>query len=105
MKYPTLLPLRTNLEDLAPEYSKTVGNTSALLLACAGSAALNPPEWIANLQPQTMLISVSAADRQSMPAPETLELLQGYTVLRIDRNGWIELTTDGERMWVEVERR
>jgi predicted membrane metal-binding protein len=30
--------------------------------------------------------------------------LQGYTVLRTDRNGWIELTTDGERMWVEVER-
>jgi hypothetical protein len=29
-----------------------------------------------------------------------LELLQGYTVLRTDRNGWIELSTDGEQMWV-----
>lgn len=25
-------------------------------------------------------------------------------LLRSDRDGWIELTTDGERMWVEVER-
>jgi hypothetical protein len=30
---------------------------------------------------------------------------QGYAVLRTDRNGWIELSTDGEQMWVEVERR
>jgi len=34
-----------------------------------------------------------------------LEAIKGYTLLRTDRNGWIELTTDGEQMWVEVERR
>ena len=75
------------------------------LLVSAKLALLNPPEWIANLHTQVALISVSAADRQELPAPETLELLQGYTVLRTDRNGWIELTTDGERMWVEVEKK
>jgi hypothetical protein len=37
--------------------------------------------------------------------PETLEAVQGYTLLRTDRNGWIELSTDGEQLWVEVERR
>jgi len=31
--------------------------------------------------------------------------LQGFTLLRIDQNGWIELTTDGEQLWVEVERK
>jgi hypothetical protein len=31
-------------------------------------------------------------------------VMQCYTVLRTDRNGWIELTTDGQQMWVEVER-
>jgi len=51
--------------------------------------------WIANLQPQAVLISVSAADKEGMPAPETLELLQGYTVLRTDQDGWIDLSTDG----------
>jgi hypothetical protein len=33
-----------------------------------------------------------------------LENIQGYTLLRPSRNGWIELTTDGKQMWVEVER-
>ena len=46
-----------------------------------------------------------AGDREGLPSPETLEALEGYTLLRTDRNGWIELTTDGEQMWVEVERR
>jgi hypothetical protein len=31
--------------------------------------------------------------------------VEGYTLLRTDRIGWIELTTDGQQMWVEVERR
>jgi hypothetical protein len=34
-----------------------------------------------------------------------IEALDGYTLLRTDRNGWIHLTTDGEQMWVEVENR
>ena len=73
-----------------------------MLLADSGYAPINPPEWIANLHPQLVLLSVSAADKEGLPSPETLELLRGYTVLRTDRNGWIELTTDGEQMWVEV---
>ena len=28
-----------------------------------------------------------------------LELLQGYTDLRTDRDGWIELSMDGEQMY------
>lgn len=52
-----------------------------------------------------VLLSVSSGDRQSLPTLETLDAVQHYTLLRTDRNGWIELTTDGEQMWVEVERR
>jgi beta-lactamase superfamily II metal-dependent hydrolase len=33
-----------------------------------------------------------------------LQALEGITVLRTDLNGWIEIKTDGEKMWVEVER-
>ena len=76
-----------------------------MLLSDGGAAASNPGEWLANLQPQVVLIGVTAADLQELLSPETLDLLQGYTVLRADRNGWIELSTDGERMWVEVERK
>ena len=94
-----------SLDDLeALEYGKTIGNVSALLLGDSGYAPINPPEWIEALHPQVVLISVSAADADGLPSPETLEALQGYTVLRTDRNGWIELSTDGESMWVEAAR-
>jgi hypothetical protein len=39
-----------------------------------------------------------------LPSPETLEAVEGYSLLRTDRNGWIELSKDGEQMWVEVAR-
>ncbi len=57
------------------------------------------------LSPQVVLLSVAAGDREGRPDPETLEAVDGYTLLRTDQNGWIELTTDGDRLWVEVERR
>jgi competence protein ComEC len=105
-RFRMLLPLGINLEDMADlEYGKTIGNVSALLLADSGYAPSNPPEWIAALKPQLVLVSVSPGDEQDLPSPETLARLQNYTVLRTDRNGWIELTTDGEQMWVEVKRR
>jgi beta-lactamase superfamily II metal-dependent hydrolase len=56
------------------------------------------------LQPQIVLLSVAAGDREGRPDPETLQAVERYTLLRTDRNGWIELTTDGEQMWVEVEK-
>jgi beta-lactamase superfamily II metal-dependent hydrolase len=47
-----------------------------------------------------VVISVAPVDRSGLPSLETIETLEGYTLLRTDRNGWIELTTDGEQMWV-----
>ncbi len=78
---------------------------TALLLADSGYAPLNPPEWIQRWNPQVVLLSVAAGDREGRPDPETLKGLEGYNVLRTDRNGWIELSTDGTQLWVEVERR
>ena len=75
---------------------------TALLLAEGGAAELNPPEWVDKLRPQVVLLS-AAADELA-PDPEVLEALQGYTLLRTDQNGWIELITDGEQMWVDVAR-
>ncbi len=31
-----------------------------------------------------------------------MEAIEGYFLLRTDQNGWIEVTTDGEQMWVEA---
>jgi beta-lactamase superfamily II metal-dependent hydrolase len=77
---------------------------TALLLTDGGYAPLNPPEWIERWRPQVVLLSVAAGDQQGRPDPETLEALVGYTLLRTDQNGWMELSTDGEKMWVEVEK-
>jgi competence protein ComEC len=77
---------------------------SALLLAESGYAPLNTAEWIDRWRPQLALLSVAAGDPDGLPSPETLKALQGYNLLRTDREGWIRLSTDGRQMWVEVER-
>ena len=81
-----------------------IGSVSLLLLAENGYAPANPPGWIDHLNPQLVLLSVAPDDRDGLPDPETLDALDGYALLRTDHNGWIEITTDGEKMWVEVER-
>ena len=68
-------------------------------------APLNPPDFISFLHPQLALLSVAPADKTGLPSPETIDALEGYNLLRTDQNGWIELTTDGSRKWVEVERK
>jgi beta-lactamase superfamily II metal-dependent hydrolase len=101
-----LLPLGITFEDLeALDYGRRAGPVTALLLADQGYAPSNPQEWISALRPQSLLLSVAAGDKDGRPDQETLEVVQGYSLLRTDQNGWIELSTDGKRMWVEVERR
>ena len=34
---------------------------------------------------------------------EMLQAVQDYTLLRNDRNCWIQLSMDGEQLWVEVD--
>lgn len=82
-----------------------IGPVSLLSLADSGYALSNPPEWIANLNPELLVLSVSAADENGMPDGEVLESIQEYELLRTDLNGWIEVSTDGTQMWVNVERK
>lgn len=101
-----LLPIGMSFEALDELRSGAeVGPVSLLSLADSGYAASNPPEWIAALNPELILLSVSAADENGLPDREVLESIEEYQLLRTDRNGWVEITTDGERMWVNVERR
>jgi competence protein ComEC len=94
-------------EDLCQSLLENPGPmpVNAMLLASSGAADPNPPEWLQAWEPQLVLLSVGAGDRRARPAPEVMEAVQGYTLLRTDQNGWVHLSTDGELMWVEVERR
>jgi len=77
---------------------------SLWLLANNGSSWYNPPQFLYHLQPQLVWLSVAQGDWYGLPHAETLESLQGYTLLRTDLHGWIHLQTDGEHLWVEVEK-
>jgi competence protein ComEC len=101
-----LLPVGMNLDTLLElENGRKIGPLTALLLADSGFAQLNPPEWIAALQPQVVILSVAAGDPTGLPDPSVLAGLAGRSLLRTDRDGWIELSTDGQEMWVEVEKK
>jgi competence protein ComEC len=100
-----LLPIGINFsaqEEL--NYGEDIKRTSLLLIADSGYAPINPPEWIANLNPQLIVLSVAAGDPNGLPHEETLEAIEDYPVLRTDHNGWIEVTTDGNEMWFQVEK-
>jgi competence protein ComEC len=100
-----VLPIGMSFEALDELHEGAdIGPVSLLSLADSGYAPSNPPEWIANLNPELILLSVSAADENGMPDREVMETIKDYDVLRTDQNGWVEVTTDGNQMWVNVER-
>jgi competence protein ComEC len=100
-----LLPVGMSFEALEElRYGRGVGSVSVLSLADSGYAASNPEEWVLNLNPELVLLSVSAADENGMPDGEVLQTLKDRSLLRTDVNGWIEIATNGAQMWVDVEK-
>ena len=101
-----LLPIGVEFESIeALMNDQQLEPVTALLLADSGYAPLNPPQWIKRWDPQLVLLSVEAGDYDGRPDPEALAAVEGYNLLRTDLNGWIELSTDGTQMWLEVEKR
>jgi len=76
-----------------PPKGEVDGPVTALLL---GGGAV---EGLEELRPRVVLVSGKIED------PEALEAVQGWPVLSTGQNGWIEIVTDGEGIWVEAERR
>ncbi len=100
-----LLPIGASFEAFAElRDGASVGPVSVLALADSGYAPSNPPEWVANLNPELIVLNVAAGDENGMPDDEVLETIKEYSLLRTDRNGWVEIATNGEQMWVNVER-
>ncbi|MEK6754198.1 MAG: ComEC/Rec2 family competence protein [Chloroflexota bacterium] len=100
-----LLPIGLSegtLESL--EFGNAIGKVDVLLLADAGYAPSNPPDIFENLNPQLIVLSVAAGDPNGLPSQDVLDSLDGYSLLRTDRSGWIDISTDGVEMRVTVER-
>ena len=100
-----VLPLGAHQDDYVTlRMGADIGPVSALLLADNGYAALNPPTWVENLNPQVTLLSIAPDNPSGLPDRETMHTLGGYSLLRTDLHGWVHISTDGEQMWIEVEK-
>lgn len=103
--FKALLPVGTSFEAREMlENGNKIGGVSLLLLAEGGYAPANPPDWLVAFHPQLILLSVAPGDPDGLPDEALLESLSGTTLLRTDLNGWIRISTDGEQVWLEVER-
>ena len=72
-----------------------------------GSDTSTTPDFLAVVNPKLAVISVGADNPFGHPTPEVMKRLEGKlgseNIYRTSENGTIELTTDGERLWVRVE--
>ncbi|MBA7663064.1 ComE operon protein 3 [subsurface metagenome] len=82
--------------------------STVLKVAHHGSNTSTTPEFLAVVNPQLAVISVGADNRFGHPTPEVMERLEeklgSENIYRTDKQGTIEFITDGERLWVRVER-
>jgi len=73
-----------------------------------GSKTSTSPQFLAVVDPQIAVISVGADNPFGHPGREVVERLVDRLgedkVYRTDTNGTIEFITDGERLWVNIER-
>ncbi len=58
-----------------------MGSVAGVLLPDGGNAAVNPLEWLAQLQPQMAVISVYAGNLGGLPSVEVIQSLVGTTIL------------------------
>ena len=99
-----LLPVGMDLEMVqALQKDPALRNLSALLLPESGKAPIELAAWMQALNPQVVLLSVSPADARR-PDAQTLQAVTGYPLLRTDQNGWIDLQTDGQALWILAEK-
>ena len=85
----------------------SLGNT-VLKVAHHGSKTSTSSQFLAAVDPEVAVISVGADNPFGHPSPEVVERLKERLgedkVYRTDTNGTIEFITDGEKLWVRVER-
>ena len=104
--FKVVLPIGVDFDSLAGlQNGKGLGPLTALLLSESGYAPSNPPEWLANLKPDMVILSVAAGDPDGLPSPELVSSLENANLTRTDVNGWIDLASDGQQVWITVENK
>jgi competence protein ComEC len=82
--------------------------TTVLKVAHHGSDTSTTPEFLAVASPRVAIICTGADNEFGHPDDEVLARLAQAVgeenIYRTDLHGTVEFTTDGEKLWVEVER-
>ncbi len=83
-----------------------VGRVDLLKVGHHGSRTATGDAWLDELHPKAAVVSVGR-NNYGHPAPGTLDRLQqhGVPVWRTDRDGQVDVTTDGNSMTVKSQRR
>jgi competence protein ComEC len=78
-----------------------------LKVAHHGSDGSSTAAFLGAVAPRYAVLSVGAGNSFGHPAPEVLDRLAALgevKALRTDKQGTVELVTDGERLWVKTDR-
>ncbi len=101
-----LLPIGMDIEMReALEKNPRLRSISVFSLPSSGYPGLVSQAWLQQLAPEMVILSVAADDPYGNPRPAVLEMLRPYSMLRTDLAGWVEISTDGEKLWVFSERK
>jgi competence protein ComEC len=77
---------------------------TVLKVAHHGSAYSTSESLLRAVRPLVAVISVGEDNRFGHPSSATLERLDDTILYRTDQQGEVSLSTDGERLWISVER-
>jgi competence protein ComEC len=78
--------------------------STVLKVSHHGSKTGTTARFVAAVAPAVAVISVGADNKFGHPSPEVLARLAGVPVYRTDQRGTVEMVSDGERLWVRMER-
>jgi competence protein ComEC len=83
-----------------------VGRLNLLKVGHHGSCTASGDEWLTELRPTAVVVSVGAVNRYGHPCPATLSRLasHGASIWRTDREGDVTVETDGTTMTVQAKR-
>jgi competence protein ComEC len=81
-----------------------VGRVDLLKVGHHGSRWASGDEWLDELRPTAAVVSVGRRNTYGHPSPEALARLRAHSVAvwRTDRDGDVDVSTDGSTMLVET---
>ena len=78
---------------------------TAYIAADGGHPAVNPAEWLEAISPRILVLSGDPSAAAGNAALQDLDAAGGIRQLDTLTYGWVQLQTDGKRLWISTERK